>query len=230
MADALRSATRLDHGQVLVASTDQCENLEPNRWVVTLKPVDSRSTAALLADEWKRRGRSDAYVRLCRVRPDSPLAIGQASVDPSIAEVPANAVNWSDEDRVSRAALIPGKRVLYFQRQYHPDPEDPREGRRTSVWLKSAPGEKLMLLARDCEQAKHAATDTHVALSCAAEVAGDHLLHTVALYDATTGRRSAQIERCRQPRLSDTGLSCLKESVNADNRLSLALVRVPLRR
>lgn len=75
----------------------------------------------------------DAYVKRCDVKPGSLLALRITAIDRSIADVPEDAVNWQDEDRISSTQPLPDGRVLVIARYYVNVSDDPLEGRRERV-------------------------------------------------------------------------------------------------
>jgi hypothetical protein len=186
--------------------------------------ADSREVAAAALERLEPRIAA-ARIERCVPRPHSLLALGIPAVDASIADVPADAVNWTDADRVSTILPIRGDAggvVLALQRRYVADPEDPREGRRTRV-LRVPPGQAPRTLLDDCGgPAWAAASRAWLALACESEQAADQPLHTVHVFSAD-GTPVATVARCRDPRLTGNAtLQCRAESVDAEGRLHLA--------
>jgi hypothetical protein len=167
----------------------------------------------------------DAYVRVCRVKAGSLLAFRVPAVDSSIADVPGDAVNWSDEDRVSSAEPLPDGRSLIFIRYYVKADNDPLEGRRERVVLGEGRG-RTMVLEEQCARAgKVAAAGERIAFECATEEAGDQLMHTVMAFDES-GHKLKETPHCRNPRWDTKNvLGCEAESVGADGRLRLERTR-----
>lgn len=165
---------------------------------------------------------TDAYVKRCDVQTGSLLALGVDAIDASIAEVPADAVNWDDADRVSEARALPGGRTLVVQRVYAPRPDDPLEGRRERLLL-VRPGAPAVTLAEHCASPGRAATRGGLfALQCSREQAGPYVLHSVLAFGAD-GEKLADIAHCRDVRWQDANtLACGKESVDATGKLRLA--------
>jgi hypothetical protein len=169
----------------------------------------------------------DAYLRPCDVREHSLLALRVTAVDPSIADVPATAVNWEERDRVSELRpLANGSAVLvvrYFARAIN----DPLEGRRERVALVA--GGKQTVLDEDCPSVRAAGSESGLlALECAREQAGDHLLHTVRVFDRS-GRKLHEIQRCRTPSwVGAATLACDAEAVGADGKLALRRQRTDI--
>ncbi|MBL8471199.1 MAG: hypothetical protein JNM98_05310 [Rhodocyclaceae bacterium] len=163
----------------------------------------------------------DVYVKRCDVVPGSLLAAGVDAVDKSIAEVPADAVNWGDADRVSEARALPGGRTLIVQRVYAPVADDPLEGRRTRLLLAGG-GAPQQLLSEHCSDPAGVVTQGgKFALQCAREQAGPHVLHSVLAF-AADGARLGEIAHCRDARWDGTKrLVCAQESVTAEGKLRL---------
>lgn len=209
-------------GGGLVVTTADCGDRRPLfAWVATVaeSPAAAQSALAPL-----RERVPDAYVRRCTPRPGSLLALGVPAVDASIAQVPAEAVNWRDADRVSAVLALrgPGEpALLVLQRVHVATPDDPLEGRRTRVLLPQ-PGAPPRLLLDDCGGARDAVrTERWLALACHSEQAADHLLHTVHAFSAA-GEPVLAVPRCREPRLLPPAtLHCRAEAVDAQGRLRL---------
>jgi hypothetical protein len=176
-----------------------------------------------------RKTVKDAYVKRCDVAAGSLLALRITAVDASIAGVPKDAVNWGDEDRISSARPLPDGRTLVIARYFVNKPDDPLEGRRARVILATTSPTRAVLL-EDCSNPDGAVTQHgFVALQCATEQAGDHLLHTVFAFDST-GRKVLDLARCRDATwTAEHVLTCKAESVGPDGRLTLVArtARVP---
>ncbi len=170
------------------------------------------STRALIAD---------AYIKACKVKPDSLLAFRISAVDPSIADVPSDAVNWSDDDRVSTASSLPDGRTLILVRYYAKAADYPLEGRRERVVLAQAPG-KTAVLDEQCLRAGKAVVQAgRIAFDCATEQAGDQLLHVVKAFEES-GNKLTEVQHCRNPRWENKNLlQCEGEAVGADGKLVL---------
>ncbi len=192
--------------------------------------------AAKVGLERARRTVKHAYTKRCPVVPRSLLAHGFPAVDPSIADVPSDTVNWQDSDRVSSVIELADGRGLIASRVFVRDADDPLEGRRVRVILPDDPGKgpgkakgpgKGKVLAEDCTWPEQFHERGGVlAFQCAGEQAGDQLLHTVLVFDAS-GHALAKVERCRNPVLpGDHGVTCQAESVDAQGRLKLRSKRV----
>jgi hypothetical protein len=163
----------------------------------------------------------DAYVKRCDVKPQTLLAVRMSAVDPSIAHVPATAVNWTDRDRVSSAQPLPGGRTLVIARSFAAGADGLLEGRRTQVVLADSPTRRLLLEGDCVDPGGIVARRGQVAFHCAREQAGDHVLHAVVVFDAA-GRKIGQVDRCRAPTwIANGALRCEAESVGPDGRLRL---------
>ena len=132
-AIARAKVLRASLGNVTIVATSDCTNLKPGLFL----PVagifnDSDEVQREVAEA--RKVVHDAYARACDPEPGSCIELGIDAVDRSIYDVLSNAVNWDDRDRLSEVHPAGGMYV-WFRRQYLKDPNDAREGRRTSVSL-----------------------------------------------------------------------------------------------
>jgi hypothetical protein len=213
----------------VVASAD-CLNLRAGLYLTVAKTALTRSDAqaALLK---LTSAVPDAYVRECSAKPDSRIALGAPLVDPSISEVPDDAVNWTDRDRISSVTKLAGGGYLWIRRRYEARPEDPREGRRESVlFFNSTPGNAVQL-DPDCTDSTFARLGQWLALSCARETAADHLFHELKVYDLTSSAAVFSARRCRNPKfVSNSALSCDEESVSPAGELRLTPRRLTIAR
>ncbi|MCG2595102.1 hypothetical protein LZ009_20175 [Ramlibacter sp. XY19] len=183
--------------------------------------VTSSAAEAQQALAQLQRSAPDAYVKRCKVRPGSLLALRVPAVDPSIARVPAQVVNWSEEDRISAVVPLGGTGSAVLVRRYEAAPDDPLEGRRTRVALASGGGE-LVTLAEDCSGASQFVRGgSWLAFACDTEQAADHVLHTVRAFD-DSGVPGGTLPRCRTPAITASGmLACQGEEVDAAGQLKL---------
>ena len=212
----------------VVASSD-CQALRPGLYLAVAEVAADRATASAALQKLKSDV-PDAYLKECHPKPNTTLQVGIPLVDPSIASVPTDSVNWSDSDRISSVRKLPEKGYLWIRRRYVFVPEDPREGRRESVFYFEQSPEKATELRADCSDPEDAQRGELVALSCATEIAGDNLLHETIVYDTASGKATKSIPHCRKPAFdSATDLTCKAESVNAEGVLKLECKRVPLR-
>jgi hypothetical protein len=171
---------------------------------------------------------ADAYVKRCDVVPRSLLALRTTAIDPSIYDVPDDAVNWDEDARVSASVPLADGRAVIIQRYFVNDPEDPLEGRRERVLL-HGPASKL--LQNDCPSAgAFSARAGRIAFQCAREQAGDALLHDVVVV-APDGAALTSVPHCRAPRwVGPDSVACDAESVDAEGRLALREKRTELPR
>ena len=194
-------------------------------WAASTSSDPGRAQAALTE---LRDAVPDAYLKKCRVKPRSLLALGYPAVDPSIADVPTDAVNWADEDRISSAIPLPHDVTLTLLRYYQPDKNDPLEGRRTRV-VAIRSGTDRVVLSENCQDANGTvAPNGYLLLQCSSEQAADNVLHRVSVYD-DAGKKLLDVDRCRGARLSGQAVSCDKESVGPDGALKLLRTSVSLR-
>lgn len=162
-----------------------------------------------------------AYLKRCKVRAGSLLALRQAAIDPSIADVPDDVVNWSDSDRVSSAAPLKDGRVVVTVRYYRADPNDDMEGRRQRLVLVNPDGKSTTLIDSCPGSGAVRERAGMIAFQCATESAADQDLHSTLVFDAS-GRKLTEVTRCGNPSwVSDQKLKCSEESIGADGVLSL---------
>ena len=162
----------------------------------------------------------DAYVKRCDVKPRTLLAFRVSAVDASIANVAQDAVNWQDEDRISSIHPLADGRAIAVIR-HDVDEDGPFQGRSARVVVVDTAGKRLTL-EEDCNfPGRVAFQQGKIAFDCAREVAADHLLHSVVVFNAT-GEKLAEIKRCRNPRWSrDRTLVCDAETVDVDGQMKL---------
>ncbi len=214
--------------EVTVIASSDCASFRAGFYLTVVRSAQSQPAAADL-----RKLKShipDANVRTCNPRPGTRIALGLPLIDASIANVPANSVNWTDEDRISTVTKLPAIGYLWIQRRYEPDAEDPREGRRESVFFLLSSQKDAVLLDPDCANSSFAQKDGWIALSCARELAADHMLHELRVLEQASGKAVFTAPRCREPRFeSAEEVSCQAESVDAEGKLKLTAKRLGFR-
>jgi hypothetical protein len=189
------------------------------------------ATSEKVAQDALTRVRSsvkDAYIKRCDVKPGTLLALRITAIDRSIADVPSDAVNWQDEDKISSTQPLPDGRILVIVRYFVSMPDDPLEGRRERVILVQ-PQDKRTTLEDNCVSPGLAVVDHgRIAFHCAREQAGDYLLHSVLVF-STTGEKLTEIEHCRNPKWSnERTIVCESESVGPNGKLKLNEARTDL--
>lgn len=221
---AKQHAARAEDGLVVQVS-DCGDTKKVFAWVTH---IAMSGEDAQLALSRARATVSDAYVKRCETRPGTLLSLRMTAVDPSIADVPEDAVNWSDTDRVSIARSLPDGRTIVIARYYAKTEDDPLGGRRERVILVESGTKRLVLTDNCISPGPFATSKGLIAFSCAREQAADHLLHAVLVFDET-GRKVKEVERCRNPKWGrDASLTCEAESVDANGRLKLTTQQVSL--
>lgn len=157
-----------------------------------------------------------AYLKRCRVRPGSLLAVRHAAVDPTIADVPDDVVNWGDEDRVSSAIPLAGGRVVVVVRYYLADPDDNLEGLRQRLIVVGSDQTVTTLMDACAGVGRVRERAGKLTFHCATEQVADQDLHTAYVFDAN-GRKLAEVPHCRDPAWStDRVLKCSEESIGDD--------------
>ncbi len=210
---------------VTVVASSDCSNLRPGLFLEAVPAGDERERPAVLA---KLRAQvKDAYLRECRAKPHSRVLLGLPAVDPSIAQVPASAVNWTDMDRISTVHRLAAGGYVWVRRRYDPKPEDPREGRREEVWFFESSAESARQIDGDCTDPAFARRGPLLALSCAREAAADQLLHTTMAYRIGQAKPLRSVPRCRAPRfLSEREFTCQEESMTNAGEIRFTPKRV----
>lgn len=210
----------------LIVQTSDCgDKKNMFAWVAEIAITAEDAQAALSR---LRKTVKDAYVKRCDVIPGTLLALRVTAVDPSIADVPGEAVNWQDEDRVSSVYPLPDGRFIIIARYFTGEVDDPLEGRRERVILVESQ-ERRVVLENNCPSPGPVVSQHgRVAFHCAREQAGDHLLHNTLVFDSA-GKKIMEVERCRNPRWqSESVIVCDEESVGPDGQLKLRAKRVIL--
>ena len=170
----------------------------------------------------------DAYIKRCDVKPKSLLAFHMPAIHKSIADVPREAVNWDDADRVSSVQPLPDGRALAVVRYFANVQNDPLEGRRERVVLIESPAKPITLEENCLNPGRAVMANDRIAFECAREQAGDHLLHSVLAFK-TNGEKLTEISHCRNPKWEAArSLTCERETVGPDGKLKLAKQATPL--
>lgn len=209
----------------IVASAD-CQGLKPDLFLTVAETAVDRVSAEDTLPKLKITV-PDSYVRECRPKPDTILSLGLPLIDPSIEHVPADAVNWSDQDRISSVIKLPASGYLWIRRWYLAHPNDPREGRRESVLFFMENPHSSIELQADCA-APYARQLSHwIALSCERGVAADNVLHETVVLDTVSGKAVYSVQHCRKPTfISESEITCEAENVNAEGKLALQTKRL----
>jgi len=211
----------------VVASSD-CSNVKPDLYLTVVTITKDTDSAKKVLAKVKERN-TDSYLRECHPKPDSRILLSVPLVDASIEKVPEDAVNWTDEDRISKIVKLPDRGYLWIRRRYEAVPEDPREGRRESVLFFISSPEQSTQLEVDCTDPAFHQKGNRIALSCARETAADNLLHETKVYEAASGKELVTVPRCRRPKLeSPAELICQAEEVGPQGKLRLRPKHLPL--
>jgi hypothetical protein len=170
--------------------------------------------------------RPKAYLLRCDVRPRSLMSWGISPVDESIAEVPDQAVTWTDRDRVSSAHRLADGRTAIVVRTFDRKRWHSAEGKRAKVLLGPAFGD-LLALDDDCPDAEGFVVQNGLlAFHCGSRA--DRGFYEVRLFDRH-GKPVFRFERCRDPSWAgDRVLSCQEEVLSAEGELRLRTKRIAL--
>jgi hypothetical protein len=215
--------------EATVVASNDCVGLRPGLYLAVAMIAASRSEAEAAVSKLRAEV-PDGYVRECSPKANTTLAFGIPLVDKSIWDVPSNAVNWSDSDRLSSVHRLPVRGYLWIRRKYVPGNNDPLEGRVASVIYFDKQPQNGVELDSNCIDPGDKQSGTLVALECAREVAADNLLHETIVFDLPAGTRVKSIQHCRNPSfISTTELTCKEEHVDAQGKLELVSKRVSVR-
>jgi hypothetical protein len=203
----------------LSITTADCGDV-PNQFALAIGVTPSRREAEVELAR-ARLHVKDAYLKACNLRPNSLLAFRVDAVDPSIAEVPRDAVNWSDADRISSILSVIPHGVIVGIRHFVRVENDPLEGKRERVLLAMANGMRVVLEDNCYDAGRPTLSHGLIAFDCVREQAGDHVLHTTIAV-TEDGGRSKEIEHCRTPKwITPEVLTCQREEVTATGKLVL---------
>jgi hypothetical protein len=221
---AKKLADLSDNGFVVQMS--DC-NQDSNIFAWTADVKASQSEARPILDSLRKTVK-DAYLKRCDVIPHSLLAHRISAVDPSIADIPAGAVNWSDEDGVSEIHPMQHGADVLIIRYFEDNLEDPLEGRREGVSLIDSSSRQYSLEANCVNAGGFVEKEGNIAFVCAREQAGIHLLHSVVAYNSKA-EKMIEIEYCRNPSWSGAHeIECDRETVGPEGELTLHPHKVTL--
>ena len=209
-AVALARELRQTASNTEVIQSGDCAGFRPGLFLVVVESTSGKSGADRTVTELRNRFK-DAYSRECKPGAGSAVALGVPIVDKSIFQVPKDSVNWDNTDMVS-AVHSRGDATVLVRRWYDPVENDPLEGRRVSVVLKSDKLQSKELISR-CSGAEVVFGSGRVAVTCQKMVAGSDMLHAVSVFDLGTGKLLETVDRCRNPKFeSGTKMVCERES------------------
>jgi hypothetical protein len=220
---AMSARNKLDRAwpTATVVSSDDCENLRAGLYLTVVDTGPDREKAQAVLSRL-RPGVPDAYVRQCKAKPDSRIALSVPLIDPSVEKVPQNVVNWTDHDRISSVIRLNDGGYLWIRRRYESIPEDPREGRRQTVlFFKTSPANATQVES-DCTDPEYDRHGAWIAVACARETAADHLLHDIRIFSIGSWEQIRNVQRCRKPHLvSAAEMSCSAEEIDGSGSLKL---------
>lgn len=214
-----------DWPQATIMVTDDCVNVKPGFFVLAAEVASSKVQAQQAVTKLRQLV-PDAYLKQCDILDKSRLAMRIPLVDSSIEKVPADAVNWGDEDRVTELILLNNTDFLIVQRVFDPGDTGFREGRQQKILFFRDDPNKSILLNSDCWD--FGGLYYHypfLAFHCADQVAGDYLIHKCEVHRLEPPGKIFQKLYCRNPvLLGDKRLRCEEEAVDAEGELSLTTV------
>lgn len=225
IARKARALSQGRSGSVVFATRDCCDkrNVFGSAAEVASSSDDAQAALGRVKSVIK-----DAYLKRCEARAGSLLALRLPAVDPSVADVPEDAVNWGDEDRVSSATALSDGRIVVSTRYYVNAPNDELEGKREKLSLVTAEGKTIALMDPCLSAAFVSARGTKLAFACTREAAAEFELHSTYVVGAD-GKQVLEVPHCTKPKWTgDKALSCSEESVNASGELKLRPKQVKL--
>jgi hypothetical protein len=203
---------------ITVQSSDCGDSKNVFAWV---PKIETSAEAARQSLKAVKSSLQDAYIKRCRIRPDSLLSFRENAVDLSIADVPSTAVTWDYADRVTTVQPLSGPWHIIISRYYDGSSiEDPLEGRRERVILVGK--ERARHTLEPCMTPENFAVgEGTFAYQCTVGQAGDELLHKVVVY-TMAGGKSREVMHCRNPQFPNgKTVACEIEEVNAEGILRL---------
>jgi len=206
-----------------IVHSNDCSNLKPGLFLLVSHISGKDRTPEEVLTEI-RTDVVDAYSRPCSVVTPSLLSLRIPVIHASIDQVPVDAVNWSNEDRVSQLLKVNDAEYLLIERAYDSHNESPLEGMKQSVYYFKGYPKQRILIEKNCwDISQPDSLGNRFSLHCANEMAADQWLHTSIVFDIEAQSIVFRESYCRNPRLaSENQLSCEKESIDADGRLSLS--------
>lgn len=189
------------------------------------RSFDREKEAQKELEDSKRRNPGMRIVE-CEQWENTLLAHGISAVDASIAEVPSDAVNWSEEDRISELKTsLKGGRVAVI-RYFNGANSDPLEGRREKVMF-LAPKRAPIVVRDSCVSPdSFFPGEGYWGFSCAREPAGNTLLHDTIVVD-DLGKILTVSRNCRTPSAGAAGwFKCQREEVDSSGQLLLQPIKV----
>lgn len=217
-SDVARQPTIQSAGATLqVMASSDCANLRPGLMLVV-----ARAEALSLAQA--RSVVLDAYARPCLSQGPSLSHWGIDAVDPSLAQMRAEPINWSPNDALTRiVGTLDGGPTVLLRPYYADERDDPREGLRTAVDLLAANQSTAQRLLADCSFPTLSIDGRLLAVACATEQVADQLVYeTQVLELAAKPLTLTVVPRCATPKLtaSTRSLSCLKQSIGPTGQIT----------
>jgi hypothetical protein len=228
--EAIQAVRKLQPGlpEATVVASDDCANQPGGQFLAVAGPVLKSRSAAENALAKAKPAAQQAAIAECQAKPDSRIAAGLPTIDPSILKLPESVVNWEDKDKISELVRLSSSSQLWLRRWYDPAPDDPREGMRVAVAYLGADATQPKEVTADCMRPLYASQNNLLALSCVRGPAGNQLLHYTQLIDVASGAVLATAERCRTPRFTGPNeVTCQSESVDAEGNLTLQPRKLP---
>lgn len=218
-----------DWPEATIMTTDDCMNAKPGFFVLATELAKSKVQAQEAVAKLRQLV-PDAYAKRCDILDKSRLAMGIDLVDPSIEKVPSDAVNWSDEDRITELICLNNTDFLIVQRVFDSEDTGFREGRQQRIlFFRDNPNNSILLNSGCWDFGGLYYNYPFLAFHCAHEVAGDYLIHRCEVYCLEPHGKIFEKLYCRNPvLLENKRLRCEEEDVNAEGKLSLTAVEQPL--
>lgn len=214
--------------KVSLISSNDCNNIKPNLIIAIEGTFTKKATAQEKANNWKAKGVKDAYIKTCKVKPNSKLALNIPFISPSFQQLDFDPINWNMKEVLSSIKVLDKNQVIAIKPYYMKDPEDIREGLRTKIELKWINNKKSVVLSKDCIDFNFFKDPEFLGFSCVKEIAAMNSLHQVNIFTRTDGKIVKSIKRCRSAKIVNRQLQCLKETVDINGELQLMKTTISL--
>ncbi len=229
-SSALKSIKKLsiNGAELNLISSNDCKNIKPNLIIATVGVFTDKKTAQEKVNHWKTKDIKDAYLKVCKLKPNSRLALNIPLIDASFQQLEDDPLNWEIKEILSSIKSIGENQLIAIKPYYIKDPEDIREGLRQQIVLYSTNNRKPIILSKDCVDPDFFDNSNFLGFSCAEEVAAMNLLHKVYVFSRKNGERVKSVEHCRSAKIVNQQLECLKETVNNEGELQLTKIKISL--
>ncbi len=229
-SSALKSIKKLstDGEEINLISSNDCENIKPNFIIAIAGIFTDKKTAQKKVNHWKTKKVKDAYIKVCKLKQNSRLALNIPLIDASFQQLETDPINWEVKEALSSIKPIAKNQFVVIKPYYIKDAEDIREGLRQQIVLRSTNNTKPIILSKDCVDPDFFNSRNFIGFSCAKEVAAMNLLHEAYIFSRKSGERLKSVKHCRSAKIVNQQLECLKETVNNEGELQLTKIKISL--